>query len=200
MSPEISTRTKTQTLSLRLDPKTRFILEFMSRVRGQSITVVVERAIKEAADRVGIGPTHDYNNNELPQPTWTDFWDPDDGVRALKLFANNHYQTTFDEDEIRRFTLDHWEFFYTSEKVTTPRRGFINILWPRLDKYLAIWRETKSSDYWAAGIQMASDLSAAKVSAPIWPRSTKINQSLKTVDESSRKTSFSRDLDDEVPF
>ena len=169
----------------------------MSRVRGQSITVVVERAIKEEAGRLGLGPTHDYNHNEIPQSYWLEFWDSEEGVRALNLFANPHYPTTFEEDEIRRFTIDHWEFFYTNENANVPRRPYVSILWSSMERYLTIWRQTKTSDYWAAGTQMASDLSNARVQPPTWPRSIK---SPPVTKEEPRRSSFSRDLDDEVPF
>ena len=192
MAAEKASRLKTQTLSLRLDPKTRFILEFMSRVKGQSITVVVERAIKESADKVGIGPTYDNRGNDIAQSTWTDFWDADEGIRTLKLLAFPDYSTTYEEDEIRRFTLDHWEFFYTTEAGITVKRAYASLLWPNIPKYLKTWQSTRAENYWATGKQMAEDLSRAGVESPSWPR------------ESSSKTkaaqSFARDLGDDVPF
>lgn len=192
MAPERASRLKTQTLSLRLDPKTRFILEFMSRVKGQSITVVVERAIKESADKVGIGPTYDSRGNEIPQSVWTEFWDADEGIRMLKLLAFPDYSTTYEEDEIRRFTLDHWDFFYTEESGKNVRRGYACLLWPNISKYIKTWQSTRTENYWAAGNQMAEDLSRAGVKAPIWPR--------ESTPKAKTTSSFARDLDDEVPF
>ncbi len=165
----------------------------MSRVKGQSITTIVERAIKEAAEKTGIGPTNDRNGNEISQQCWSDFWDPEEGVRNLNLIANTDYTTTFDDDEIRRFTIDHWEFFYTSVTASTPRRHFVSVLWPKLQGYMTIWRNTKSEDYWAAGRAMAEDLKKAKLGAPVWPRPPK-------APETNKATSFGPDLDDEVPF
>lgn len=181
MAPEI--RAKTQTLSLRLDPKTRFILEFMSRVRGQSITTIVERAIKEAAEKTGIGPTTDRRGNDIEQQLWSDFWDPDEGVRNLKLIACTDYTTTYEEDEIRRFTIDHWEFFYTKADGFTPKRHYVGVLWPQIQNYVTMWRDTRKSDYWAVGKRMAEELTAAKLDAPEWPR-----------------IKVPRALDEEVPF
>ena len=195
MAPEISSRAKTQTLSLRLDPKTRFILEFMSRVRGQSITMIVERAIKEAAEKTGIGPSNDRNGNELHQPCWSDFWDPEEGVRSLNLIANTDYPTIFEDDEIRRFTIDHWEFFYTSNAASTPLRHFVSVLWPQLQSYMTVWRNTKTEDYWAAGRAMSDDLTTAKLRSPAWPRLSTAPAPMQT-----KTPTFNRDLDDEVPF
>lgn len=166
MASESKIGAKTATLSLRLDPKTRFILEFVARIKGQSITTVVERAIKEAADRLRIEAFDDRNNPY--ETTWLDFWDPSEGVRTLKLLNHREYPTTFDEDELKAFTLEHWAFFY-DHPGGEPNRGFVDILWPRIDDYLDIWRKKKRTDYWAASEAMLADLDAAGVARPEWP-------------------------------
>ena len=192
MAVSKSKRMKTETLSLRLDPKTRFILEFISRIRGQSITVVVERAIKEAADAVVIGPATDFGGNDAHQASWSDFWDADEGIRTLRLLANSHYITTYEEDEIRRFTLDHHEFFYDDRAGQSVRRTYIGLLWSKMEQYIEVWQSTRNEDYWAAGKQMAEDLRKAGLSAPAWPRpATK---------KPAPSANFNRELDDEVPF
>ena len=111
MSIQRSRSAKTQTLSLRLDPKTRFILEFMARVKGQSITTLVDRAIREMAGNVTIGGD-EVGGAGLD---WRSFWDASEGVRTLNLLAASDYPTTFDEDELRAFTHAHWQFFYTDD-------------------------------------------------------------------------------------
>ena len=183
MAKDAKRPAKTQSLSLRLDPKTRFVLEFVARIKGQSITAVVERAIKETADNVKIGPG--YN--------WAYFWDANDGVRILKLLAESNYPTSYDEDELRAFTLAHRQFFYTNSSGTSPRRSFIEILWPSMDNYLEIWREKKSEDYWAAGEAMKKDLSAARVATPDWPPKAEPNAPPSASQQGG-------DLDDEIPF
>ena len=183
---------KTETLSLRLDPKTRFVLEFISRIRGQSITVVVERAIKEAADAAVIGPATDFRGNEIHQPSWSDFWDADEGIRTLKLLADSNYTTTYEEDEIRRFTLDHLDFFYDDRNGQTVKRANTSLLWPKIGEYIDLWQSTRNENYWSAGKQMAEDLKRAGIEAPSWPRPP--------IKKPTSPTSFNRDLDDEVPF
>jgi hypothetical protein len=64
--------TKTQTLSLRLDPKTKFTLEFVARIKGQTLTTIVERAIRESCDQVTIG--RDFGNEK--SFNWQSFWAP----------------------------------------------------------------------------------------------------------------------------
>lgn len=162
-------RAKTETLSLRLDPKTRFILEFMTKVRGQSITVLIERSVRDLAERVRIGPTQDRRGNDVEQLDWTHFWDPSEGVRTLRLLACAEYPTDFAEDELKSFTDVHWPFFYTNAADHIVRRGYVEVLWPNVQEYLATWRETKTTNYWKAGEDMARSLSGARVAAPEWP-------------------------------
>ena len=170
--------TKTQTLSLRLDPKSKFTLEFVARIKGQTLTTIVERAIRESCDKVMIG-------GDFSQFSWQSFWDPEEGIRTLKLLACDDYPSTYDEDDLREFTRAHWEFFYTLEKADTPRRAFVEILWMKIENYRRIWHEQRDCDYWAAGRAMATDLSAAKVDPPTWPR---------------QQVQIRGDLDDEIPF
>jgi hypothetical protein len=190
-------RSKTETLSLRLDPKTKFMLDFIARIQGQSITTVVEKAVREAANKTGISaPDEQYDRY------WSDFWDPSEGIRTLNLIADKSYETTYDEDELHNFTVTHWPFFYTNASSDTPRRPYIDLLWPKIGHYLDIWREKRNEDYWAAGKEMAADLTAAKVAAPDWPvvSAKPTTNALSGAKTSGPRESFSADLDDEIPF
>ena len=159
---------RTESLSIRLDPKTKFILDFVARVRGQSITTVVERAVKDAADTVTTGDGSIGSNGR----NWIEFWDVNEGVRTLKLLSDPHYPKTYDEDELRHFTLANWPFFYTDSKGHKPKKIYVTVLWPKVEKYHDFWRETKSDDYWAAGEAMKADLVSARVEPPEWPSSS----------------------------
>jgi len=155
---------KSQTLSLRLDPKTKFTLEFASRIKGQTITTLVERAIRASCDEIDLG-----GGFEGQEVTWKHFWDPDEGVRTLKLCASPGYPTTYEEDELMGFVKAHQSFFYVRERPYELNRSFVRILWPKIEEYQRIWQEQRAQDYWAAGKLMAADLLAAKIEPPIWP-------------------------------
>ena len=170
-------RAKTETVTLRLDPKTRFMLEFMSRVQARSITAVVEQAIREAAANVSV------RSNSDDERTWSHFWDASEGSRTLQLISDANYPTNYEEDELLAFAHAHWEFFYISDSFKTPRKSYVDTLWPKIDDYLALWRDQRQADYWAAGRAMSRDLAAARLAGPEWPRGTK-----------------AIDLDDEIPF
>jgi hypothetical protein len=160
-------------------------LDFLARVQGQSITTVVERAVHKVAAGVSVAPFDEDDK------TWSSFWDASEGVRTLNLISDPNYPTNFEEDELLSFAKTHWPFFYNSDRTTTPRRTYVDLLWPRIDEYLRLWREARQSNYWSAGEAMKADLEAARVAAPDWPTGSK---------PPSPKESFSSDLDDEIPF
>lgn len=172
-------RAKTETVTLRLDPKTKFMLDFMTRVQGRTITAIVEHAVRDAASNSGI--EGDFNTTK----TWASFWDANEGVRTLKLIADPNYPTNFEEDELLAFAQAHWEFFYTSANTETPRRAYLEVLWPRVEEFLSIWQAQRQEDYWAAGKAMAAALSSAKLQGPVWPRGN---------------TKKEVDLNDDIPF
>ncbi len=188
MTAERTRGTKTQSLSLRLDPKTKFVLEFMARIKGQSITMVVERAIKDASADVVID--RDEFGNES---NWSDYWDPNEGVRTLKLLISREYPTTFYYYYILSFTLVHWTFYYSDFMCKRPHASYLEIIWPSVDRYMEIWREKKTENYWAAGEAMMADLSSAGIAPPDWPP-------MASKKSSSKRQKPSGDLDEEIPF
>jgi hypothetical protein len=180
---------KTENLSLRLDPKTKFTLDFVSRINGQTITAIVERAIRASCDQVELSGSVKEGDFSVSF-NWKHFWDPHDGVRTLKLFANPAYPTSFDEDELKSFVEAHKQFFYITGRLRTPNSSMVHVLWPKIEEYHRIWVEEREKDYWAAGHVMAADLHAANVERPEWPpRPT------------PKPTAQGRgQMDDEIPF
>jgi len=179
---------KSETLTIRLDPKTRFILEYLSRLKGQTITTVVERAIVGAASQEMV------EDPQYPgQPdSWQRFWDVSDGCRALRMYERPEFFPTYEEERRLAFCKEHWPFFWGN-----PDRGrflnhYVDVLWPRIDEFVQMHEDQKANDYFAAGKAMQEALRNAKLKAPDWP----IPQ--KNVETPSKPKS--RDLDDEIPF
>jgi len=191
MAPEKPPRTKTQTLSLRLDPKTRFVLEFLAKLNGQSITTVVENAIKRAGAEGQVDPFAD--NSKI----WRDFWDVSEGARQMLLLAEDEFPSDYGDDELRDFIQMHIEFFSETYELANPDRINLTILWPNIEHYLSMWHETRRNDPWQAGLEMAEALAAAKVDPPDWPRATKEPPEPKNT---SFGGSFDKEIDDEIPF
>ena len=127
MATEPKRTGKTEVLSMRMDPKTRFLVDVLARLRGQSISTVVERAILEAADSARIG-----DGNEIK--TWRDYWSVSDGVRALNLAAEQYLYPSYDDEYKVEFARTHWPFFYSSASAKFPREHYVDILWPRIHR------------------------------------------------------------------
>ncbi|MBX5148463.1 hypothetical protein [Rhizobium lentis] len=182
---------KTEMLNIRLDPKTRFILEYMSRLRGQTITTVVERAIIAAASGTPIVRGDDYGGEEI---TWQDLWDVSEGVRALNISKVPELYPVYEEERRLAFVRSHWPFFFTGENKRTYLNHYVDVLWPRIDEFIQIHEDMKHSDYYAAGNAMVEALKAAKLQPPKWP----VEPARPTSEKGGSK--FSRDLDDDIPF
>lgn len=179
--------TKTENISLRLDPKTKFILDFVVRMKGVRTTDLVARAIKEMADATSVGGD---GYGEVAR-TWLNYWHPEEGVRALRLIMDADIPTTFDEDEVANFVKQHWEFFFSSQNYNDPMVSFIQVLWPDMEVYLDHWRENKAKSRWATGELMLKAIKKADMRGPDWPRKAKPALS---------STPKSNDIDDEIPF
>lgn len=184
---------KSESLTIRLDPKTRFVLDFVARLRGQTITTVVERAINEAASAVSL--SHD------DQRTWRDFWDVSEGVRALQIAGEAALHPTYEEERRLAFVKEHWPFFYTEDDMWVLHRSYIGILWPRIDEFVEMHEAGKAANYFAAGGAMALALLKANISPPAWPVA---GQSVSPINSGgfsiAAREDFTADIDDEIPF
>ena len=197
---------------MRMDPKTRFLVDILAKSRGQSISTVVERAILEAADNASLG----IENTKR----WRDYWHISEGVRALNIAAESTLYPTY-EDECRiDFARVHWQFFYLASDCKRPKPWNVDVLWPDMDRYLDMWSKTKSNEYFATGKAMQEALRRAGLAAPDWPPKIAEKPVEKPIEKGmtpavapARVASAGRpaaapswdaprsgDLDDEIPF
>ncbi|WP_266032828.1 hypothetical protein [Brucella intermedia] len=153
---------KSETLSIRMDPKTRFMLEFVARLRGQTITTVIERSISAAADSATVG---EYQNER----SWRDFWSVSDGERALKMAGEADLHPTWEEERRLAFTKRFWPFFYTSSKCEYFKNPYLEVLWPQIDEIIEHHETNVPTNANAGPDYMAQLLSTAKLKAPKWP-------------------------------
>lgn len=186
MIKEVKRGSRTEGLSLRIDPKTKFVLDFMVRVTGFRITDLIEKAIRDFAEKTRVGD--DFGD---PGRNWLHYWHPDDGVRTIKMLFDPDIPTNFEEDEIKDFIEQHKEFFFEGiGAVKTPMTVFVQVLWPNISDYIESWRETKTQNRWATGAKMLEAIKAAGMKGPEWPRGTKPGPIAQP----------KRDLDDDIPF
>ncbi|WP_336741358.1 hypothetical protein [Aureimonas altamirensis] len=177
---------KSETLTIRLDPKTRFVLEYLSRLKGQTITTVVERAIVQAATAEKI----EHADDPRDEQNWQDFWDVSEGARAIKIARRSEFFPTFEEEKRVAFCEEHWPFFFINSNKRIFRYPYLDILWPRIDDFITLHDMAKTSSgasYWAAGEAMQEALGQAGIKPPAWPQGTSAKNA-------------KPDLDDEIPF
>jgi hypothetical protein len=158
--PRKSETGRSETLSIRLDPQVRFVLEFLSRWRGQTITAVVERAIMEEGSKVLTPDQRDV---------WRGIWSVSEGERALSMARVPEVYPTFEEVQRLRFAEAHWPFFYADQDRQTFLTHYVDLLWPEIDHYVALFESSRKSNYWAAGEAMQDALAAARIQPPDWP-------------------------------
>jgi hypothetical protein len=190
MARDTKRSAKTEVLSMRMDPKTRFVVEFLARVRGQSISTVVERALQEAADNTPIRINDSFGN--AYDNTWKDYWHVSEGIRFLMVASDKNLYSTFDEEYKASFAKTHWPFFYHSSACDRYKEWAIEVLWPRIDEFVDLWTRTKATDYFAAGKAMREAIQQAGLKAPDWP--------VKPPETPVDRKPTSRDLDDDIPF
>jgi hypothetical protein len=175
---------RTESLSLRIDPKTKFILEFMVRITSIRITDLIEKAIKDYADKT-------TTSDEYPN-TWLHYWHPEDGIRSLSMLMDDTLPSTYEEDEIADFVKQHKRFFFISDDIRKPMQAFIQVLWPDINHYVEHWRDHKASNRWATGELMLAAIKRADMKGPDWPIVAKPTESViaKTIGP----------IDDDIPF
>ena len=170
MAKETTRGGKTESLTIRLDPKTRFVLEYISRLKGQTITTVVERALYAAADQAAFRRQDPFSDDGGKHTyEWEYFWHVAEGVRALKMANFSEFFPAYEEERRLEFVKEHWQFFYGSHSHFHHLVPYIEVLWPRIDEFIQIHDENKRSDYFAAGRAMQEVLKAAKLKGPDWP-------------------------------
>lgn len=167
MAVSLKKTAKSESLTIRLDPKTRFMLEFLSRLKGQTITTVVERAIADAANRETISADDPRYMERVPH-TWRDYWSVSDAERALGLARLPDVHPTFEEERRLDFAKRWWQFFFINSNAWAVDRQFADILWPQIDEYIAVEENNRSTNAIAAGEAMSKALLLAGITPPEW--------------------------------
>jgi len=171
---------KTESLTIRLDTRTRFMLDFVAKYRDESITRIIERAVEEFAknrDNVVFG------DDPRLGLSWRDYWHPSADVRAVKSLVLGLPRKTAEEEELEAFLTVHSVFFYQAVEVLEHRDDpdsqlslsyvfnveRIEALWPDIDELVEKWKATRSTDRDAVGHKMKADLELLGIDAPEWP-------------------------------
>lgn len=92
---------KTETLTLRLDPKVRLLIELISRVRRQSITGVVEAAIEDIAFDLDVPFVDDGSiQNSALGSIFSEIWSTDESELFINMCFRLPSLMTYEEQRL----------------------------------------------------------------------------------------------------
>lgn len=157
---------KTESLTIRLDPKMRFALDFVARMKGQTITKVIEMAVIEAANNEKFKEwgTDEWDNPKKFEKTWIDYWDLNEGIRLFNMSKEKKINLSFDEEFCIQFMKVHWKYFFNQHG--NPIRPYFDVLWPIMPELLSIWEEKRAVDRQAVINIMESAFNKAGIPIP----------------------------------
>ena len=85
MAKKVGRTTKTASLTLRVSPRTRYLMDVMGRTQRRSLTAVIEAAVESYATEA---------ESSLAAHTWS----TDEGERLLNLYSKAPHLCSFDEE------------------------------------------------------------------------------------------------------
>lgn len=137
-------RKHAENINFRPDEKIAWGLWFGMRVSGRSKQHIVETAVTRELDRITIGDKR-----------WSDFWHPEEGVRALRFLFSSapDLVLTAEEEERHHFIDTYRPFFFEDDGAPSVER--LRALWPSIDDLVERWVKTRASDPTACGRHMA---------------------------------------------
>lgn len=140
---------ETNSLSLQIDAKTMFQLEFATRVTGLPITSFIERAIKDAVGEIKLTKIieteeclEENSSSEISLiKDWSSYWDTQESVRMVSMLTCDLMKeyTSSKDDQISSFILKHWNYFGTDEKLEGMSRPHCNLIWPHINYLVKKW-------------------------------------------------------------
>lgn len=151
----MKSRVKTESITLRIDPRFRFALELLGRKTGATMTSLIERSIVQQATVLRIGGLD-----------WSELWHPEESVRSLRVAAIPDLMPTHEEERRASFCRLWHPFFYRSlkdEEIHEPR---LVCLWPSIEELLSHFEDTRSKDFFSVGRKMRAMLQKAGLDAP----------------------------------
>jgi hypothetical protein len=126
---------RSETVTVRLDPKLRYLAELAARKQRRTLSSFIEWAIEQSLDDV---PIHDAKKGELTNLTCVSggLWDVGSAERFLKLALKCPELLNYKEQRMWKF-IDEWGAMW--DVVENNRRYFrvdlLNSLWAEFEQY-----------------------------------------------------------------
>ena len=144
-------RAVTVNVSMRLDPKMKYLIDLLARDQKRTITGVIEWALVKAASQelvIGDG----YGDSETFAQAIDDLWSTDEAIRLVKLAI--YRQSLLDYDEMRiwetiRASSNFWKIIVSSIPAHSIQYEHIYIYllqkhWDSLVEHVRIHRNARS--------------------------------------------------------
>lgn len=151
-----SSKNKVSRLALAIDDKTKFQLEFASRVSGLPTAKFIEQAVKKAVSELSLSEVteteenldEEYSSEISLTRNWSSYWDNEEGVSMVTLLTCELMKnyTTAKDDKIASFIFSHWNYFGPDEKLQGLSRSHCNMIWPHIDNLVEEWNKNKAKD------------------------------------------------------
>lgn len=172
---------RSETVSVRLDPKLRYLAELASRRQRRALSSYIEWAIEDSLARVHL----DSNGNASIADEAEALWDVDESDRFAKLALQHPDLLTHDEQVLWKLVRENgllWSGRYAgSDQEWTWTVQAQSLNFERLREYWDVFKRV------VAGEASFKDL-------PTWVRTKKVEPS-----SASSKSGFD-DMDDDIPF
>jgi len=107
---------RSETVTVRLDPKLRYLAGLAARQHRRTLSSFIEWAIKESLDKVSLKSNNLSNNKSIADEA-INLWDVDEPDRFIKLAFNNPDLLTHDEQVLWKLIQENghlWHGYYDS--------------------------------------------------------------------------------------
>jgi len=184
---------RSETVTVRLDPKLRYLAELAARKQRRTLSSFIEWAIEDALKRVQLYQGGGYGGDEsvTVEEDATRLWDVDDAERFARLAILYPDLLTYEEQQIWKLLSD--SLLLEPAKIRT-KEGNLRWHWPTLeDRVFATLR-----GHWASLLAVAT---RSRADQQEWVERRRSEKAAPKVQiDSATKKSTAADLDDDIPF
>jgi hypothetical protein len=179
---------RSETVTVRLDPKLRYLAELAARLHRRTLSSYIEWSIKEALDSEALRNIEGIRDTIGTEAEF--LWDVDDADRFAKLALRYPHLLTHEEQVRWKLIRENgylWQGSYTGRrKEWTWTVNEDSLIYPRL------------REHWAA-FCLAADTGEGKDLLPRWVKTEPITPPPARTAPPPAKTGFD-DMEDDIPF
>ena len=105
---------RTETVTVRLDPKLRYLAELAARKQRRTVSSFVEWAIEESLKHTYLGDGADFGSKSIASQS-AELWDVDEPDRFAKLALRYPEMLTHDEQVLWKLVRDNTAMWYRDD-------------------------------------------------------------------------------------